>query len=163
MSINSKNISLFYDEKEILKDISIEIKEGKITSTISAIKCTENFDSGDIFIKKEISLYGSAEEIFIRANGIIKEMIIAIISRKMIPVPQKGEVTIFRRRVPKESNLESCKSNLNDWYDHIRMLDAEGYPFAFIDFNGMRLEFRRATLRSDGIHSDVRIFPIEET
>ena len=32
MSISSKNISLFYDEKQILKDISIEIKEGKITT-----------------------------------------------------------------------------------------------------------------------------------
>ena len=34
MSIHSKDISLFYDEKEILKDISIEIREGKITTLL---------------------------------------------------------------------------------------------------------------------------------
>ena len=34
MSIYSKDISLFYDEKEILKDISIEIREGKITTLL---------------------------------------------------------------------------------------------------------------------------------
>ena len=34
MSIYSKDISLFYDEKEILKDISIEIREGKITTVL---------------------------------------------------------------------------------------------------------------------------------
>ena len=34
MSIYSKDIALFYDEKEILKDISIEIREGKITTLL---------------------------------------------------------------------------------------------------------------------------------
>ncbi len=42
-------------------------------------------------------------------------------------------------------------------YDQIRMLDAEGYPHAFMEIHGMRLEFRRVSRRSDGLHADVRI------
>ena len=39
------------------------------------------------------------------------------------------------------------------------MLDAEGYPHAFLEINGMRLEFRRVSQRSDGLYADVKIFP----
>ena len=114
-------------------------------------------------MKKNISLNGTAEEIFIRANTIIIDMIIEILNGDLTPYPQIGNVRYFKRRVKEESNLKFCqKSNLNDWYDHIRMLDAEDYPFAFLDFNGMRLEFRRASIRNDGIYADVRIFPIEK-
>ena len=65
MSISSKNISLFYDEKQILKDISIEIKEGKITTLLGpngAGKTTSFYmivgiikpEGGDIFLDKEV-------------------------------------------------------------------------------------------------------------
>jgi methionyl-tRNA formyltransferase len=40
------------------------------------------------------------------------------------------------------------------------MLDAEGYPHAFLEVHGMRLEFRRVSQRSDGLHADVRIVPM---
>lgn len=40
------------------------------------------------------------------------------------------------------------------------MLDAEGYPHAFLEIHGMRLELRRVCQRSDGLHADVRIMPI---
>ena len=39
------------------------------------------------------------------------------------------------------------------------MLDAEGYPHAFVEAHGMRLEFRRVTRRSDGLYADVEISP----
>ncbi len=39
------------------------------------------------------------------------------------------------------------------------MLDADGYPHAFLEVNGMRLEFRRVCRRSDGLHADVTIKP----
>ena len=42
------------------------------------------------------------------------------------------------------------------------MLDADGYPYAYLDVNGMRLEFRRVAERSDGLHADVRIAPIPQ-
>jgi methionyl-tRNA formyltransferase len=49
------------------------------------------------------------------------------------------------------------------WYDQIRMLDAEGYPHAFLEAHGIRLEFRRVCQRSDGLHADVRIIPVAAT
>ena len=37
------------------------------------------------------------------------------------------------------------------------MLDAEGYPLAFLDYGGLRFEFSRATLRTGRIVADVTI------
>ena len=52
--------------------------------------------------------------------------------------------------------------DIHSWHNQIRMLDAEGYPHAYLDINGMRLEFRRVAKRSDGLHADVRIAPIPQ-
>ena len=41
------------------------------------------------------------------------------------------------------------------------MLDADGYPYAYLNVNGMRLEFRRAAEHS-GLHADVGIAPIPQ-
>ena len=38
---------------------------------------------------------------------------------------------------------------LDKIYDYIRMLDAEGYPRAYMDFGPYRLEFEQAQLSSD--------------
>ena len=47
----------------------------------------------------------------------------------------------FFRRTPEESSLhEADISSLNDFFDFIRMLDAEDYPKAFLDLHGYRLE-----------------------
>jgi methionyl-tRNA formyltransferase len=43
------------------------------------------------------------------------------------------------------------------------MLDAEGYPKAFIDVKGFRYEFRRASLKDGRIVADVVITPKEES
>ena len=88
-------------------------------------------------------------------------MIERIILEDPTPTPQEGEPVLFSRRTPDQSDLSNClEGDLASWFDSIRMLDAEGYPHAFIEFNGMRLEFRRAVQRSDGLHADVRISPI---
>ena len=79
MSINSKNISLFYDEKEILKDISIEIKEGKITtllgpngagksSFLNIISGDLDFYNGDVFYnKRNLAEINIQEKAFLRS------------------------------------------------------------------------------------------------
>lgn len=139
------------------------IKNGFTETVITALDCLEEVDAGDIYLKEKLSLYGSAEEIFIRANEIIKKMILELISKNIIPKPQTGKPTYFKRRFKSESDLLLCKnSDIDDWYNHIRMLDAEDYPFAFLEVNGMRIDFRRATKRSDGIYADVRIYPQSE-
>jgi methionyl-tRNA formyltransferase len=42
------------------------------------------------------------------------------------------------------------------------MLDAEGYPRAFLEYAGFRYEFSRAALYDGRIIADVKITPIAE-
>jgi len=134
------------------------IERGIYKTKISALRVTEEIDAGDIYLKKDLDLYGSAEEIFIRANDVIYEMILEIIEKNIVPQPQEGEPVIFKRR----KKEQSCMNKLNDIqkiYDYIRMLDAEGYPHAYIEINDIIYEFTRAQLKADGsIVADVRIF-----
>jgi methionyl-tRNA formyltransferase len=74
----------------------------------------------------------------------------------MQPLPQTGEPVNFTRRKPKESQIAKLDS-LEDLHDFIRMLDAEGYPRAFLSHAGYRFEFSRSALYDGRIVADVRI------
>src|SRR5690606_19167070 len=113
--------------------------------------------TGDIYLKKELSLYGTAEEIFLRAGNVMSLMIDEIVETNLKPVEQKGPVVKFERRRPEDSNITSLKT-INEVYDYIRMLDAEGYPHAFIETEYFKFEFTRASIKADNsIIADVRI------
>jgi methionyl-tRNA formyltransferase len=134
------------------------IVRGHKKTKISALKVEEDLDAGPIYLKKDMHLDGSADEIFKRASGIIKEMIEEIIEDKIKPVPQNGDPVIFKRRVPAESNLKDV-SSVTDAYDYIRMLDAEGYPHAFAETEFLRFEFNDAVISENGeLKANVRIF-----
>jgi methionyl-tRNA formyltransferase len=133
------------------------IVRGHENTKISALRVSAGLDTGDVYLKHDLNLNGTAEEIFLRAGNIIEEMIIQIILENKQATPQKGEPILFKRRVPEDSNLSTCKS-IKEFYDYIRMLDAEGYPKAYIEFGNFRLEFSRASLKADNsIVSDVKI------
>ena len=133
------------------------IVAGHESTKISALKVTKGVDAGDIYLKKELSLLGSAEEIFIRSAKIIFLMIQEIIDNDIEPVPQEGEVIEFKRRKPSDGDISKLES-IEEVFDYIRMLDAEGYPNAFLEIGNFRLEFSRASYKStDSILADVRI------
>ena len=133
------------------------IVSGHKQTMISAIKVTEGLDTGDVYLKKPLSLEGSATGIFTRASSVIGDMIQTIISENPKPQPQTGEPTIFKRRKPEESNIEEL-NELNKVYDHIRMLDCEGYPHAFLENEYFRFEFTDASLQNgESIEAHVRI------
>lgn len=132
------------------------IERGFTTTKISALKVQSGIDTGDIYMKVDLPLYGTAEEIFIRAGYIIEEMMKEIISKRISPVPQNGEIVEFKRRTASQSNIQSLKS-IEQVYDFIRMLDGEGYPKAFIESDDFIFEFSRASLKKDSIIADVRI------
>jgi methionyl-tRNA formyltransferase len=46
---------------------------------------------------------------------------------------------------------------LTQVFDHIRMLDADGYPAAFLETEHFRLEFTYADLHPDKVEAKVRI------
>lgn len=123
---------------------------------LSALACDKELDGGDIYIKKNLSLWGTAEEIYLRAAELTKEMIIEIIKEKITPIKQCGEVIPFKRRKPAESDISKL-TTLEDLFDYIRMLDAKDYPRAFLDTEYFHFEFERATLKYGYVKSDVVI------
>ena len=123
---------------------------------ISALRCVEEIDAGPIYLKKSFSLYGSAEEIFLRASAVIDDMIVEMLTNLPEPMPQEGVSTVFKRRRPEDGNLATAQS-LEQVFDLIRMLDADGYPNAFLNIGPFKLEFSRATRRTDQVIADVRI------
>jgi methionyl-tRNA formyltransferase len=132
------------------------IVRGFTETKISAFRGQAGVDTGPIYCQEDLQLYGSAEEIFLRAAVVVRGMIARIIREQPVPQPQQGEATVFRRRTEEEGDIGRL-ATLRQIYDHIRMLDAEGYPPAFLRFGPLRLEFTRAALRRGKIEADVTI------
>lgn len=133
------------------------IARGIYETKLSALKCTAQLDAGDIYIKQSLSLWGTAEEIYLRAAELTKEMIIQIVKEKPQLHKQQGEPVVFRRRKPSEGDIGKFKS-LSEVFDYIRMLDADTYPPAFLDKNNLHIEFTRASLKDGHILADAKIF-----
>lgn len=121
------------------------IIRGHKNTMISAIQIDQGIDTGDIYLKKPLSLDGSAKEIFERATSVIQEMILEIISNNINPLPQQGTATLFARRSAKDGCMNELKE-IKEVYDYIRMLDAEGYPPAFIETNSFKIDFFNSKL-----------------
>ncbi|MBQ6786543.1 MAG: methionyl-tRNA formyltransferase [Lachnospiraceae bacterium] len=133
------------------------IVRGHKETMISAIKVTEKLDGGPVYMKKPLSLAGSAQEIFVRCSDIIfNEMIPIFLEKCLEPVEQKGEPVVFKRRTEKDGEITS-DMKIEKIYDYIRMLDAEGYPRAFMDFGEYRLCFENASLSENGESVEARV------
>lgn len=136
------------------------IARGYKDTVISAIRMTDKLDAGPVYLKRPLSLVGSAEEIFIRTAGIVSGMIKDIIINEPEPSAQKGKSVMFSRRNPKQSAVPRAAKSIGDIFDHIRMLDADEYPKAFIEYGGFRYEFSRPALRVGSVEADVKITKI---
>lgn len=133
------------------------IVRGHKETKISALRVEKGLDTGDIYMKKPLSLYGSAEEIYMRASGIIETMIEEIIKTNPEPQEQTGEPVEFKRRKAADSDISGL-NDLDSIYDYIRMLDAEGYPKACLTIGDVKYEFSRVQQKADGsLVADVRI------
>ena len=133
------------------------IVRGHKSTKVSALKVGDGIDTGDIYLKSPLSLEGTAKEIFERANDIISEQILTIVNKELVPKQQTGEPTIFKRRTPEESNISEL-NEVEDIYDYIRMLDAEGYPMAFIETKNFKFEFNAVEkVDNNSLTANVRI------
>ena len=133
------------------------IVRGHKETRISAIKVTENLDGGPVYMKRPLSLEGSAQEIFVRCADIIfQEMLPSFLTEKIEPKPQEGEPVVFKRRKPEDGQI-TPDMKLGKIYDYIRMLDAEGYPRAYMEFGGYKLEFEQAQVSEDGQELSARV------
>ena len=137
------------------------IARGHEETKLSVIRMVPELDAGPIYYQRDMSLLGGAEEIYLRAGRIIADRIQAMAVEEPEPVPQEGEPVCFPRRQPEESKVPADIKDMDSLFDFIRMLDAEGYPPAFMETGCFRLSFKRACRRSGAVEADVRIELIE--
>lgn len=137
------------------------IVRGHRLTKLTALRMVEDFDAGPVYYKEDLCLEGNAEEIYIRASYLSAQMIHRIVTEQPLPEQQKGEAIIFKRRKPHESRISELPT-IKAVYDFIRMLDAEGYPRAFLKHSGFCYEFSRASYYDGKIIADVTITQMEE-
>lgn len=132
------------------------ILAGHTQTMLTALRMVEQMDAGPVYKKISLNLDGSAEEIYLRAGKLSVEIIQWMIAHNPQPTSQEGEVVLFKRRKSEQSNLPNI-GNLQNAYDFIRMLDADGYPTAFIEHGDYVVNFRKAKLDGDRIVAEVEI------
>lgn len=127
-----------------------------LKTKISAIAVNSIIDGGPIYLKHNLSLAGSAQQIYKRAFKMILFMTGKIIKEMPNPKKQVGKVISFKRRALNQSKLPEI-GPLRRLYDFIRMLDAEGYPRAFLDHGDFLMTLSKAKFRSGNISASVTI------
>jgi methionyl-tRNA formyltransferase len=132
------------------------IARGHTATMLTALRMTAEMDGGPVYLKRPLDLSGRAQEIFARAADLTFAMIAEMVAGEPEPVAQAGEVTVFRRRRPEQSRLPEA-ADLAGLYDHIRMLDAETYPQAFLESGHLRLTFSHAELGEGTLTARVTI------
>ena len=124
------------------------IVRGHTKTVVSALKMNEGIDSGPVYLKCELDLTGSALDIFKRTAPVCFDMMHKIQMEEITPAEQEGKPTIYRRRTPAESRIPESFS-INKLHDFVRMLDAPGYPKAFLSYGDFRIEMFNARINND--------------
>ncbi len=128
------------------------IIKGFKEAPVCALKMTSELDAGPIYTQKIISLEGTLTEIFERINNVINIMISELSNKLPEPKAQSGEVVTFER-INNFENEITLKTNLNNIYDQIRMLDSPYYPNSFLNIEGYKLEFYDVEFKNNKIVS----------
>ena len=108
-----------------------QIIRGITKTKTTAFFMSKGIDEGDIILQQDLSLSGRMDEIFLRMIENDFKIIEKIILGNYKLTKQKGRRSIFKRRKPEESELDSSPHSLEYFYNFIRMLD-DPYPNAFI-------------------------------
>ncbi len=132
------------------------IQRGHRDTMLTALRMVHEMDAGPVYAKRPLGLDGTAQEIYRRADQLSAEIIAEIAREEPVAVAQSGEPVVFKRRRPEQSAIPVDLQDLEAMYDFIRMLDAEGYPQAFIEHGGFRLEFSCAELYEESLVARVR-------
>ncbi|PKA27053.1 formyltransferase family protein [Leptospira meyeri] len=119
------------------------IIRGHKETVLTALRMEKGLDTGPVYMKLPLDLNGSAEEIYTRTSTLTWKMISEFVSNEPQATPQEGEPVIFKRRKPEESEIPKTLE-LEKIYDFIRMLDADGYPNAYINFGNYQLKLNNA-------------------
>ncbi len=132
------------------------ILAGHRGTKLTALKMVREMDAGPVYTKKPLRLDGTAQEIYMRAGELSAEIIEWMIEYEPEPIEQVGEAVLFKRRKPEQSVMPKTGS-LSNVYDFIRMLDADGYPHAFIEHGEYVLNLTKAKLENGCLVAEVEI------
>lgn len=132
------------------------ISRGIDRTKLTAFRISEVMDAGPILIKKDLELWGRAEEIYVRAALLACQMIKEILDGDFSETEQIGEPVFFKRRKPSESEIVGF-DNILDLYNHLRMLDAPTYPNAYFKHGHFKYEFSQVFLNNGTIQATVHI------
>lgn len=135
------------------------ILRGHGETKLTALRMVEDLDAGPVYMKEALSLQGSAEAIYEAATRLSVEMIKRFVRAEPVATPQEGEVVTFKRRKPEESRITGVPT-IGELHDFIRMLDAEGYPRAFIEHDKFRFEFSQSSLQEGHLVAQVKIMEV---
>lgn len=138
------------------------ILRGHGETVVTALRMVAELDAGPVYCKRPLSLAGRAEDIFLRAGSICLEIMRWMIACRPVPVAQSGKPVLFARRNPEQSELPAA-GTLAQLYDFVRMLDAPGYPRAFIKHGTFCLEFSHARLCNGELAAQVFIRPYTDS
>lgn len=133
------------------------IVRGIYETKISAIRVVGELDAGPVYMKEALTLEGSAQEIYSRMSDLIfQSMIPVFMERELTAASQQGEIVYFKRRTPEQSRIPDNLS-LRQVYDYIRMLDAQGYPNAYVDLGRCRIKLRCAQIEDGIVRAEAEI------
>jgi methionyl-tRNA formyltransferase len=132
------------------------IGRGHRSTQLSALRMTEELDAGPVYAKRALSLDGTADEIYRHAYEISHDIMAWMVAHEPVAVVQSGEITTFERHKPGQSVLPIAGS-IESLYDHIRMLDADGYPKAYVTHGDWKLELTQARTDGDALEARVRL------
>ena len=122
-----------------------QIIRGITKTKTTAFLMSDGLDEGNIILQRSLSLNGNIEEIFSRMIDNDFKMIEKIIAGNYKLTKQKGKSSIFKRRKPEDSELDSSSHSLEYFYNFIRMLD-DPYPNAFIKLGNKKLILKKPTI-----------------
>lgn len=131
------------------------ITRGHNATVLTALRMTAELDAGPVYFKRPLSLEGNAEEIFYRMSHLCTQMIAEIVETEPKPEPQSGKPVLFKRRKPEQSTLP-MDGDPETLFNHIRMLDAPGYPHAFLRYGDWVGTLKDAELSGNEVFATVR-------
>lgn len=121
-----------------------QILEGRKTVTFTLIEANHNVDTGHIALRSDIELSGfelCAEWREIQGQKTVEMCLEYITKHQHIEaIPQTGKRTYYRRRTPKDSQLDINKS-IKEQFNLLRVVDNERYP-AFFVLNGKKYKVK---------------------
>jgi methionyl-tRNA formyltransferase len=155
IQFHTSDLPKFRGGSPIQNQIINDIKNTKIT----AFKVNSIIDGGEICLKKNIELSGSAQKIYINIEKKVIQMIFQIVKKKNLKfTKQYGKSSYYKRRKPEDSkiNLDKIKS-INNLYNLIRCTDADNYPKAYLSFKNFIVELFDAKLKNKILYAKIKV------